>query len=210
MDHSVKAMQSHRKAAFSRLLRGRRFENRDLEQLYQRYIFKLQQSSIASVLGLLVLLNVTLASVDLAYRSGSPSLTGVLHLAHGLLFLAGFCFVATRRLEDAYLLGLCHATLALGASFCVLSMPMEVGEAEVPGTTTTTSTSARDHFWTLRRPSTADGVWELVFVLFLAYTMLPVRTRTVFVLGTSLCVLHTVCACLFSTELIEHRTAQVS
>ena len=47
MDHSVKAMSGHRKMRFSRLLLNRhRFENDELEGLFQRYIFKLQHSSI--------------------------------------------------------------------------------------------------------------------------------------------------------------------
>lgn len=193
MDHSVKAM--HRKAAFSRLLRGRRFENGDLEQLYQRYTFKLQQSSIASVLGLLVTLNVTLASVDLAYRRGSPSLLGLLHLVHGLLFLAAFSFMALRRLQDAALLALCHGALALASTFALLAMPWSLGAG----------------FWQLRHGSPADGLWELLFVLFLAYTMLPVRTRLVLLLGAVLCTVHTLCA-LFCAQLLpgqEDRALQV-
>lgn len=194
MDHSVKAM--HRKAAFSRLLRGRRFENGDLEQLYQRYTFKLQQSSIASVLGLLVTLNVTLASVDLAYRRGSPSLLGLLHLVHGLLFLAAFSFMALRRLQDAALLALCHGALALSSTFALLAMPWSLGAG----------------FWQLRRGAPADGLWELLFVLFLAYTMLPVRTRLVLLLGAVLCAVHTLCA-LFCAHLLpgqEDRALQVA
>lgn len=193
MDHSVKAM--HRKAAFSRLLRGRRFENADLEQLYQRYTFKLQQSSIASVLGLLVTLNVTLASIDLAYRRGSPSLLGLLHLVHGLLFLGAFSFMALRRLEDSALLALCHGALALASTFSLLSMPWSVG----------------DGFWQLRRGSPADGLWELLFVLFLAYTMLPVRTRVALLLGTALCAVHTLCA-VFCAHVPpgQDRTVQVA
>ena len=46
MDHSVKAMSGHRKMRFSRLLNRHRFENDELEGLFQRYIFKLQHSSI--------------------------------------------------------------------------------------------------------------------------------------------------------------------
>ncbi|XP_077515230.1 adenylate cyclase type 1-like isoform X2 [Amblyomma americanum] len=193
MDHSVKAM--HRKAAFSRLLRGRRFENADLEQLYQRYTFKLQQSSIASVLGLLVTLNVTLASVDLAYRGGSPSLLGLLHLVHGLLFLAAFSFMALRRLEDAALLALCHGALALASTFSLLAMPWSVGAA----------------FWQLRAGAPADGLWELLFVLFLAYTMLPVRTRVALLLGAALCAVHTLCALFCARELPgQDRAVQVA
>lgn len=193
MDHSVKAM--HRKAAFSRLLRGRRFENADLEQLYQRYTFKLQQSSIASVLGLLVTLNVTLASIDLAYRRGSPSLLGLLHLVHGLLFLGAFSFMALRRLEDSALLALCHGALALASTFSLLSMPWSVG----------------DGFWQLRRGGPADGLWELLFVLFLSYTMLPVRTRVALLLGAALCVVHALCA-VFCAHVPpgQDRTVQVA
>ena len=40
MDHSVKAMSPHRKVAFARLLNRHRFENDELEALFQRYMFK--------------------------------------------------------------------------------------------------------------------------------------------------------------------------
>ncbi|KAH9370333.1 hypothetical protein HPB48_006749 [Haemaphysalis longicornis] len=153
------------------------------------------QSSIASVLGLLVTLNVTLASVDLAYRRGSPSLLGLLHLVHGLLFLAAFSFMALRRLQDAALLALCHGALALASTFALLAMPWSLGAG----------------FWQLRHGSPADGLWELLFVLFLAYTMLPVRTRLVLLLGAVLCTVHTLCA-LFCAQLLpgqEDRALQV-
>ena len=46
MDHSVKAMSPHRKVAFSRLLNRHRFENDELEALFQRYMFKVRKMLI--------------------------------------------------------------------------------------------------------------------------------------------------------------------
>ena len=48
MDHSVKAMNSHRKVAFSRLFNRHRFENSELECLFWRYILWVQHASITS------------------------------------------------------------------------------------------------------------------------------------------------------------------
>lgn len=63
MDHSVKAMTSPR--VLARALNPHRFENDELEQLYQRYICKLQHSSVAAVVALFVLLTFLLANLGL-------------------------------------------------------------------------------------------------------------------------------------------------
>lgn len=95
MDHSVKAMDSHRKLVFSRLVDRQRFENDELEALYQRYIFKLQHSSVSSVVCLFLLLSALLANLSFVYtRSLTPQ--NIYHLLHCLLFLFLLVFLSTR------------------------------------------------------------------------------------------------------------------
>ena len=75
MDHSVKAMQGHRKVAFSRLFNRHRFENGELECLFRRYILRVQaaHANIASFL----------CSI---YRNTS-------HPSYIMYLVRGFCFV---------------------------------------------------------------------------------------------------------------------
>lgn len=67
MDHSVKAMPpaSARTPwlAVARMLNRHRFENDELESLYQRYIFKLQHSSVAAVVALFTIMAAVLANL---------------------------------------------------------------------------------------------------------------------------------------------------
>src|SRR2546425_12126612 len=99
MDHSVKAMNSHRKVAFSRLLNRRRFENHELEKLYQRYIFKLQQSSIISVLALFSLLTGTLAGLQF-YYAGTITVIGLYCSIQCIAFVGLFVLCHTRMMQE--------------------------------------------------------------------------------------------------------------
>lgn len=123
MDHSVKAMNSHRKLAFSRLLNRHRFENDELEGLYQRYIFKLQHSSVVSVVALFVILTAILANLSLAYAQ-APTAQNIYHSLHCLLFALLLAFLNTRLMQDAYLLWVCYAILFFCATFCAVAMPL--------------------------------------------------------------------------------------
>lgn len=145
MDHSVKAMNnSHRKMQLTRILNRHRFENDELEVLYQRYIFKLQHSSVASVVALFILLTGTgeesqkneqsekfslfffseglLANLSIAYAQ-APTAQNVYHGLHCLLFALLLGFLNTRLMQDAYLLWVCYAILFFCATFCAVSLP---------------------------------------------------------------------------------------
>lgn len=129
MDHSVKAMNnSHRKLLFSRLLNRHRFENDELEVLYQRYIFKLQHASVASVVGLFILLTGVLANLSIAYAQ-APTAQNIYHGVHCLLFALLLAFLNTKLMQDAYLLWVCYAILFFCATFCAVSLPLAPDES---------------------------------------------------------------------------------
>ncbi|KAH7645383.1 ca/calmodulin-responsive adenylate cyclase-like [Dermatophagoides farinae] len=122
MDHSVKVMHTHRKIAFSRLwiFQQRRFENQELEQLYQRYIFKLQQTSIVSALLLLSLLSISIALLQFYYIQHTVTLIATL----------------------------------------------------------------------ISQQKPSDGLWAIVFVIFLTYTMLPIKILISFMFGLCISITH--------------------
>ncbi|KAJ8971721.1 hypothetical protein NQ317_009068 [Molorchus minor] len=152
MDHSVKAMTSPR--VLARILNPHRFENDELEQLYQRYICKLQHSSVAAVVALFVLLTFLLANLGLGY-TGTATAQNVYHAAHCILFALLLGFLHTRFMQDAYLLWVCYVVLFFLATFCALALPLYPS-----------SSAAK---------VAAEGTWQVVFVVFLAYAMMPLK-----------------------------------
>jgi adenylate cyclase 1 len=87
MDHSVKAMppasSRHPLWALVQFFNRHRFENDELEGLYQRYVFKLQHSSVTAVAALFALLAVVLAA--LGFTSAQGLTIQVLNCNHKML-----------------------------------------------------------------------------------------------------------------------------
>ena len=180
MDHSVKAMNSHRKVAFSRLLNRRRFENMELEQLYQRYIFKLQQSSIISVLVLFSLLTVTLAILQFYYER-TMTLIG-LYCAIQFIGFVGL-FLISFKMQDTQLLKLCYVILLFCVLFSLIFAPVNINIQ-------TDQEEWSLMKWWRRQSNPSEGVWQSVFVIFLTYTMLPIKTRIALFIGLFLSSFH--------------------
>lgn len=186
MDHSVKAMTSPR--ILTRILNPHRFENDELEQLYQRYICKLQHSSVAAVVAIFVVLTALLANLGLIYSQG-PTAQNVYHAAHCILFALLLGFLHTRFMQDAYLLWVCYVVLFFLAIFCALALPLypESSTAKVA----------------------AEGTWQVVFVVFLAYAMMPLKSWIAAIFGLLLCCAHITIATLFARDFQELMWQQV-
>lgn len=182
MDHSVKAMNSHRKVAFSRLLNRRRFENMELELLYQRYIFKLQQSSIISVLVLFSLLTVTLAILQFYYER-TITLIGLYCAIQFIAFIG--LFLISFKMQDTQLLALCYVILLFCVLFSLIFAPVNIN-VEIHDEEEQWSFMK----WWRRQSNPSEGVWQSVFVIFLTYTMLPIKTRIALFIGLFLSSFH--------------------
>lgn len=192
MDHSVKAMSPHRKVAFSRLLNRQRFENDELETLYQRYIFKLQQASIASVLVMFILLAAALAILNFVYVQ-LVTVSNVYHTVHCVIFAAILIFINTRWMQDGHAVIICYVILAFCTLFSVVAFPVDFGITNRPS-----------------RPTVADGVWQIVFVTFMSYSMLPLKPYISLTIGIVLPVAHIIVSIIFVTEFSDFLWQQVS
>jgi adenylate cyclase 1 len=211
MDHSVKAMNSHRKVAFSRLLNRRRFESHELEGLYQRYIFKLQQSSIISVLALFTLLTATLASLQIYYER-TVSVTALYCLLQCLAFVG--LFVLSFKMRDNQLLALCYVILLFCVLFCIVFAPIHLHITAKHTNDTAVEDTARrqSHHWFALglwdvSHVGADGVWQVVFVTFLTYTMLPIKTRISLLMGAVLSCAHIAITATNTTHTVHNSLA---
>ena len=86
-------------------------------------------------------------------------------------------------MEDVYLNYVCYAILFFSFTFSLASLPTDYGIAAAAAGSEVGSYSS-GHF------VQADGVWQLVVVIFLVYTMLPMKTHVAFFMGASLPVAH--------------------
>ena len=124
MDHSVKAMNSHRKVAFSRLFNRHRFENSELECLFRRYILRVQHASITSAVALFVVLTAAMATASFI-KVQAPTLSNLYHSLHCGVFVILFIVLCTRSIEDLYLNYVCYTIIVFCTAFCVVALPGE-------------------------------------------------------------------------------------
>ena len=122
MDHSVKAMNSHRKVAFSRLFNRHRFENSELECLFRRYILRVQHASITSAVALFVVLTAAMATASFI-KVQAPTLPNLYHSLHCGVFVILFIVLCTRSIEDLYLNYVCYTIIVFCTAFCVVALP---------------------------------------------------------------------------------------
>ena len=198
MDHSVKTMPRTRGvSSLPRILFNRhRFENDELELLFQRYIFKLQHSAISSFVALFIVLTAVLAILSFALVR-APTVDSVYHSLHCLVFVVIFVFLATKSMEDVYLNYVCYSILAFSVGFVAASLPVNYGLGYQTGETGT-------------RYAEVDGVWQVVLVVFLVYAMLPLRTWLAFTTGVGLPALHLLVSGFAGADLLGWKWQQVT
>ncbi|XP_054088103.1 Ca(2+)/calmodulin-responsive adenylate cyclase isoform X9 [Zeugodacus cucurbitae] len=150
MDHAVKATRG-------RPWNTLRFENDELECLYQRYTLKLQRFSVLGVVALVVVLCGVMAALSLAYNN-APTFHNIFNSIVCLLFAIILILLQCRVIKDHHLPILCYGILLFAAAICFVSMPT-LGSVFPVDT----------------KEVMAEGVWQIVFVVFLAYAMMPLQ-----------------------------------
>ncbi|KAF8785946.1 Adenylate cyclase type 1 like protein [Argiope bruennichi] len=181
-------MNSHRKVVFSRLLNRHNFENGELEQLYRRYTVKLQQTSTSSVLALVASLTASLVALHVAYvrlLSGAA----LYYLFVCTSFAAALGLLLTGHAKDAHLPAICYTALILCSGLCLVGLPLSVTDSNTWGA----SSWGQEH-------AAVHGVWEVLFVLFVSYSLLPLKTRVAVCVGVLLPILHTTVAVTSATQ----------
>ncbi|XP_069966183.1 Ca(2+)/calmodulin-responsive adenylate cyclase isoform X3 [Bactrocera oleae] len=154
MDHAVKATRG-------RPWNTLRFENDELECLYQRYTLKLQRFSVLGVVALVVVLCGVMAALSLAYNN-APTFHNIFNSIVCLLFAIILILLQCRVIKDHHLPILCYGILLFAAAICFVSMP-------TLGSVFPVDTKEKES------EVMAEGVWQIVFVVFLAYAMMPLQ-----------------------------------
>ncbi|XP_076027951.1 adenylate cyclase type 6 [Genypterus blacodes] len=153
------------------VFQSKKFQSAKLERLYQRYFFRLNQSSLTMLMGVLVVVcGVMLAfhcihvplDVDVAY-------TSVLSVAMAL-FLAMMVVCNRNGFHQDYMWIVSYLVIA------VLIVVQVFGVLRV------------------NPRSASEGIWWTVFFIYIIYTLLPVRMRAAVLSGAVLSTIHLVTA----------------
>ncbi|CAH1788384.1 unnamed protein product [Owenia fusiformis] len=157
------------------------FSDPELEALYERYIFKLQKSTVQYLLVLFIILSAVLAVLDFVHAL-SATVDAVFYFVQCAIFILLFVFINTRFMKENYLRVLCYVILFLCASFVIVALPINFGDR--PDSET--------------KYSPAEGVWNVIFVVFLMYAMLPVKLWVLGPLCLALSILHIVISAIYA------------
>uniref|UniRef100_A0A4W4HTV9 Adenylate cyclase type 6 n=1 Tax=Electrophorus electricus TaxID=8005 RepID=A0A4W4HTV9_ELEEL len=157
------------------VFQSKRFESTKLERLYQRYFFRLNQSSLTTLLGLLALV----CGIMLAFHClhGHPDVAYVSVLSVAMaLFLVLMVVCNRQEFRQDYLWVVSYLVMALLVAVQVLSM-LNVAPR-----------------------SASEGVWWSVFFIHTIYTLLPVHMRGAMLGGATLSAIHIVAAWRLNLE----------
>ncbi|KAL0966175.1 hypothetical protein UPYG_G00291910 [Umbra pygmaea] len=148
------------------------FDCKELESLFQNYNLKLEQTSTLKALAVLIIMASTLSLVEL--MSG-PNLTisKGSHPVHCIVFVSLFIVTNVKYLQVTQLQQIVNLTLLFGFTFSFLCCPFSLGAVGLEPPT-----------------NPEQGMWQLMLVTFVAYSLLPVRTLLAVVFGIVIAISH--------------------
>ncbi|XP_051990783.1 adenylate cyclase type 1-like isoform X2 [Xyrauchen texanus] len=144
------------------------FDCKELESLFHDYNLKLEQTSTMKALAVLLLLSTSLSLLELL---SGPNLTVSKgsYPVHFIIFIALFVVTNVKYLQVMQLQQIIHLTLLFSFTFCILCCPFPL----------ISGASGPD-----------QGVWQLVLLTFVTYSLLPVRTLLALLFGIMVSVSH--------------------
>ncbi|KAJ8313922.1 hypothetical protein KUTeg_008483 [Tegillarca granosa] len=168
-------LKKPKKRKIQKLLSRHQFGNKELEKLYQTYVYKLQQSAIGYMLGVCILLTAVLSILKFVYIR-NLTISGIYLGIQCLIFVGTFIFLHTKYMKEAHFVIVCYFLLVFLICFAFMAFPWNLGPdliGQLPPIY-----------------SPADGVWEIMFVVFMIYSLMPLRTYIASVFGIILPVCH--------------------
>ncbi|XP_041954388.1 adenylate cyclase type 6 [Alosa sapidissima] len=149
----------------ARVFQSKKFQSRKLERLYQRYFFRLNQSSLTMLMGVLVLVCGVMLAFHCVHAPPHPAYAALLSVAMGL-FLALMVVCNRNGFHQDYMWMVSYLVIA------VLLLVQSLGVLMVAPR------------------SASEGIWWSVFFIYIIYTLLPVRMRAAVISGGLLSCIH--------------------
>uniref|UniRef100_A0A672ZX80 adenylate cyclase n=1 Tax=Sphaeramia orbicularis TaxID=375764 RepID=A0A672ZX80_9TELE len=157
------------------VFQSKKFSSAKLERLYQRYFFRLNQSSLTMLMGVLVVVCGVMLAFHCIYNSPYAAYISVLSVAMAL-FMAMMVVCNRNGFHQDYM---------WIVSYLVIGVLIVV---QVFGVLMVDPRSA------------SEGVWWTVFFIYIIYTLLPVRMRAAVLSGAVLSTIHVVTAWQLNQE----------
>ncbi|KAL4630993.1 adenylate cyclase type 1-like [Arapaima gigas] len=164
------------------------FDCKELESLFQIYNLKLEQRSTLKALAVLVLTAATLAVLELVSGPGL-SVTKGSHPLHCVIFVSLFIVTNVKYLQVTQLQQIVRLTLLFSFTFSLLCCPFAAGGQAAAA-----------------RASTPDqGMWQIMLVTFVAYSLLPARTLLAVLFGLMVAISHLIVAGTSTASAKRHK-----
>ncbi|XP_054471102.1 adenylate cyclase type 5 [Anoplopoma fimbria] len=148
------------------IFKSKKFQSEKLERLYQRYFFRLNQSSLTMLMAVLVLV----FTVMLGFHCSGPvrpSITYLVVFSGSILLTLVLMVVCNRNgFHQDHMWMVCYVVILLVLVVQVIGVLL------------------------VRPRSASEGVWWTVFFIHVIYTLLPVRMRAAVITGVILSAVH--------------------
>ncbi|XP_015246639.1 adenylate cyclase type 6-like [Cyprinodon tularosa] len=157
------------------VFQSKKFQSAKLERLYQRYFFRLNQSSLTMLMGVLVVVCGIQIAFHCVHTDLSVAYISVLSVATAL-FLALMVVCNRNGFHQDYMWIVSYLVIGILIVLQVFGVLMVFPR------------------------SASEGIWWTVFFIYIIYTLLPVRMRAAVLSGTVLSTIHVVTAWQLNKE----------
>ncbi|KAG5838235.1 hypothetical protein ANANG_G00221630 [Anguilla anguilla] len=151
------------------VFQSKKFQSTKLERLYQRYFFRLNQSSLTMLMGVLVVVCGVMLTFHCVHAAPDVAYSSVLSVAMAL-FLAMMVVCNRNGFHQDYMWMVSY--LVIGVLFVVQAFGVHK----------------------VAPRSASEGIWWSVFFIYIIYTLLPVRMRAAVLSGAVLSSIHLITA----------------
>uniref|UniRef100_A0A7N8YEE6 Adenylate cyclase type 6 n=1 Tax=Mastacembelus armatus TaxID=205130 RepID=A0A7N8YEE6_9TELE len=150
-----------------RVFQSKKFQSRKLERLYQRYFFRLNQSSLTMLMGVLVIVCGIMLTFHCVHAAPHVAYLSALSVAMAL-FMALMVVCNRNGFHQDYMWMVSYLVIGVLVSVQVFGVLMVAPR------------------------SASEGIWWSVFFIYIIYTLLPVRMRAAVLSGAVLSIIHVV------------------
>ncbi|XP_038646020.1 adenylate cyclase type 5 isoform X2 [Scyliorhinus canicula] len=148
-----------------RIFQSKKFQSEKLERLYQRYFFRLNQSSLTMLMGVLVLVCAVMLAFHCAH--GSYELPYLVVLAVTIVLVLVLMVVCNRNgFHQDHMWIICYLLIVVILAVDIIGLLL------------------------VKPRSASEGIWWTIFFIYIIYTLLPIRMRAAVISGILLSALH--------------------
>ncbi|XP_048095676.1 adenylate cyclase type 5 [Alosa alosa] len=149
------------------IFKSKKFQSEKLEKLYQRYFFRLNQSSLTMLMAVLVLVCAVMLGFHCA--GGFYRLTYVVVFSMAILLILVLMIVCNRNgFHQDHMWIVCYVVILVVLVVQVIGVIL------------------------VQPRSASEGIWWTVFFIHVIYTLLPVRMRAAVITGVVLSAIHVI------------------